>query len=223
MSEYLNWGKLKISDEFNPENINLKYSTGYVFTRESFGSMYKTRSLRIDLMKFKLNSENRRILNKVENLVLTPLPLPISKENYNWQIHKMGKDFYTSKFGPDVFSASKIKELITNSFKSNFNLLLQYSESNTSVGYVICYMNNEIMHYTYPFYDLSNFANNYGMGMMLKAILFAQESKDKYIYLGSASKPSDVYKLQFEGLEWFDGKSWQQEIKPLKDLITTSH
>jgi arginyl-tRNA--protein-N-Asp/Glu arginylyltransferase len=55
--------------------------------------------------------------------------------------------------------------------------------------------------------------------MMLRAILWASETNRNYIYLGSAQRPSDTYKLQFEGIEWFDGKAWQTDLQKLKELI----
>jgi arginyl-tRNA--protein-N-Asp/Glu arginylyltransferase len=55
--------------------------------------------------------------------------------------------------------------------------------------------------------------------MMTKAIVWAKENNKKYIYLGSASRPTDTYKLQFEGLEWFDGKNWNADLDRLKQEI----
>lgn len=55
--------------------------------------------------------------------------------------------------------------------------------------------------------------------MMLKAILYAKELKKDYIYLGSAQRPTDTYKLQFTGLEWFDGQEWQTDQKALKQIL----
>ena len=55
--------------------------------------------------------------------------------------------------------------------------------------------------------------------MMLRAILWAKEINKQYIYLGSAQRPSDTYKLQFEGLEWFDGKEWQTDLNELKKIL----
>jgi arginyl-tRNA--protein-N-Asp/Glu arginylyltransferase len=148
--------------------------------------------------------------------------LPISEEDYSWRIHKMGKDFYTIKFGDKTFSAAKIKELVTDEQKSNFNLLLKYTEKGMVVGYVICYQNKNIFHYAYLFYDLSQYASNYGMGMLLGAIDYAKETGKKYFYIGSVTKPADKYKLQFTGLEWFDGTNWQTDFTELKKLISPS-
>ena len=55
--------------------------------------------------------------------------------------------------------------------------------------------------------------------MMLRAIEYAKEAEKKYIYLGSFSRPTDTYKLQFKGLEWFDGVGWSDGLKELKEAI----
>jgi arginyl-tRNA--protein-N-Asp/Glu arginylyltransferase len=219
MSNYLIWNKKTITD-FSIKAVTDLYSRGYVFTREHKGAMYQTRVIRINLVNFSPNSENRRVLKKVEDLELNIESIP--PENYTWHVHKLGKEFYQQKFGSGQFSATKIRELVTDKEKSNFNKLYSYTSGNETVGYCICYENSNLLHYAYPFYNSQKFSNNYGMGMMLLAILNSQTRKDKYIYLGSASRPEDKYKLQFSGLEWFDGKTWTDDIDGLKGLLSES-
>ena len=209
---YLSWDKKNITD-LEEKNITSLYNNGYVFTRAGKGMMDQTRSLRIDLDKFKLSSENKRILRKTEDVRTVVRTLPYV--DYHWSIHKMGKDFYTTKFGDKIFSANKIKELMTDKEKSNFNVVFVYNK----LGYCIALETNEFMHYSYPFYDLAKTDKNMGMGMMLKAIIYAKENNKKYIYLGSASRPTDVYKLQFSGLEWFDGQKWKIDLEKLKQIL----
>jgi len=236
---YLSWKEQIIAD-FNESSIEKMYNDGFVFTRKGRGIMNQTRSLRVNLNKFELSSENRRVLNKTEDLNLLVSPIPY--ENYKWTIHKMGKEFYEKKFGEKtpalnrpagsglVFSAQKIKELITDERKSNFNKLLVYKKDSDAVGYCIAMETKNILHYCYPFYSLQpttynlqpttyNLQPNAGMGMMLKAIVWAKENGKKYIYLGSFQRPTDTYKLQFSGLEWFDGKEWQNDLEELKKLV----
>lgn len=179
--------------------------------------MDQTRSVRIDLTKFELSSENRRILKKNEVLKIKAAPLPYA--NYDWQIGKLAKDFYDTKFGEGTFSANKIKELLTEKEKGNFNGLLEYSENDKTIGYAIAYQTDYILHYSYPFYNLETSSKDIGMGMMLLAILYAKEHDKKYVYLGSAQRETDVYKLQFKGLEWFDGKNWSVDMKKLKTIL----
>lgn len=214
---YLNWDTQIIKD-FDSAHINKMYDAGYVFTRVDKGVMNKTRSLRINLTQFEASSENRRIARKSEHLELQNKPLPLA--DYSWEIAKLAKDFYTTKFGEDTFSANKIKELLTEK-SSNFNTVLSYKNNlnNKTIGYVICYENESILHYSYPFYEQDSQESSRGLGMMIQAILYAQAKGLKYIYLGSLQRPTDTYKLQFKGMEWFNGESWQTDISPLKDIL----
>ena len=213
---YLSWQDKTISD-FSDTTIESAYNDGFVFTRIGKGVMNQTRSLRIDLGKFELSSENRRILNKTEDLNLSVSPIPY--ENYIWTIHKIGKDFYEKKFGEKTFSAQKIKELITDKDKSNFNKLFVYNRDGNNIGYCITLETKNTLHYCYPFYNLESNYQNIGMGMMLKAIVWAKENNKKYIYLGSFQRRTDTYKLQFTGLEWFDGHVWKNDLDELKEEL----
>ena len=215
MDSYLSW-KEKIITDFSLENIYTLYNEGFVFTRLGKGETTQTRSVRINLKKFELSSENKRILRKTEDVKFDIISLP--HPDYDWHIHKLGVDFYTKKFGEKTFSANKIKELLTSE-KSNFNLLLEYKYNNIAVGYCICYQDKNILHYAYPFYDLETEINNLGIGMMTKAIVWAKEKGLEYIYLGSAKDSKALYKFQFAGVEWFDGKEWKQNTNELKNIL----
>jgi len=191
------------------------YSRGYVFTRVEKGLMNQTRSFRVNLEAYVPSSENRRIARKVENLDIIAESIPFS--GYTWEIGKLAKDFY-EKFGDNVFTANKIKEILTEKDRTNFNRILVFKDraSGEAVGYVICYESGNILHYSYPFYVEES---SRGIGMMTKALEWAKEKGKKYIYLGSLQRPSDSYKLQFLGGEWFDGSKWQFDTAPLKDLL----
>ncbi len=217
MSSYFSWNEQTITD-FSEANVNAQYNQGYVFTRKGKGVMNQTRSLRIDLSKFELSSENRRVLKKNEQLKMNNEQLPYS--TYDWKIGKLAHDFYETKFGKGTFSANKVKELMTDPEKSNFNRVFVYSIEEKKIGYSIIHETPQLIHYSYPFYELTDLQTykltNLGLGMMLRAILYAKEQCKKYIYLGSAQRPGDTYKLQFTGLEWFDGNEWQNDLDKLK-------
>jgi len=257
-TNYLKWQEKTINN-FSDDNINQMYDAGFVFTRKGKGDMYQTRSVRIDLDKFELSSENRRILKKTEDLKLKVNSIPYS--DYSWEIGKLGKDFYEKKFGKGIFSANKIKELLTDENKSNFNKLFVYCHcepkrsnleeslisqnkkqifekeqrlprhletprNDNAIGYTICLETNDILHYSYPFYQLQitnyQLPPNTGLGMMLKAVILAKEDNKKHIYLGSASSTKSLYKFQFKGIEWFDGKEWKNDINELKNLLRSN-
>src|SRR3989339_165650 len=195
---YLIWNKKTITD-FSDENFSSLYNNGYLFGRTGKGEMYQTRSLRVNLEKFILSSENKRILKKTENIEIDIAPIPYTY--YHWSIHKMGKDFYQKKFGNKTFSANKIKELMTDNKQSNFNLIMKFNRSlrevtkerrsypaelrlpydneistlpsvarNDVLGFCIAYQTKEFLHYCYPFYDLANSPKDMGLGMMTRAV-----------------------------------------------------
>lgn len=216
MHEYLCWDEKFITD-FSEGNIDNLYDKGYVFTRKEKGLMQKTRSIRVDLSKFILNSENKRILRKTEDVGMNITALPFSE--YHWSIGKLAKDFYDLKFGEGTFSANKIKEIVTDAEKSNFNTLLAYQINGENIGYCICFASKNIFHYSYPFYDVTKAPKDMGLGMMTRAIEYAKNKGLQYVYLGSAQRPTDTYKFQFAGIEWFDGKKWQTNFEELKALL----
>ncbi len=211
--EYLHWKEETIIDD-STESISRMYDNGFVFTRLGKGVMHQTRSVRIDLSKFELSSENRRILRKGEEIILNKNVIPFSK--YTWEIGKIAKDFYDKKAG-GAFSVNKIKEITTTNH--NFNTLLSYTIAGVDLGFAICYKNSDIFHYSYPFYDLEKVSRDMGLIMMTKMTLEAQKQGLKYVYLGSLQRPSDVYKLQFSGVEWFDGKEWKSDVEEVKKVL----
>lgn len=227
--QYLVWNEQTV-DPKNTTAVNAAYSKGFVYTRKAPGTMQQTRSLRIRLADFELSSENRRILRKAEDIELKAAALPMP--DYHWQIGKLAKDFYSEKFGDGTFSANKVKELLTSE-ESNFNTLVTYSARHPersaaeskdlpekTLGYTICHRTSALLHYSYPFYDLEKSPKSMGLAMMTKAIVWAKEQGLEYVYLGSFQRPSDTYKLQFKGMEWFDGERWQSELEELKSITT---
>jgi arginyl-tRNA--protein-N-Asp/Glu arginylyltransferase len=215
---YLHWNQETVTD-FSEKNISEMYDRGYVFTRIGRGVMHQTRSVRIDLSKFELSSENRRILKKVESVSMQTISIPLT--TYDFKIGKLAKDFYDTKFGPGIMSAAKIKEVLTDVTKSNFNEIFEYS-TGSPVGYTICYRNANMVHYSYPFYDLNTSPKDMGLGMMIKAIDWAKAHGLTYVYLGSLQRPTDTYKLQFKGLEWFDGTVWSQDEEKVRNILKSA-
>jgi len=78
------------------------------------------------------------------------------------------------------------------------------------------------MHYAYPFYEFEKVSNNMGMGMILKAIEYAIDNHKQYFYIGTLSRPADIYKLQFNNSEWFDGKIWRKDFDEVKQDLSKS-
>lgn len=227
MSEYNNFGTRQLdlnnlTKEDKLEQIVQAYNEGYVFGRKQVGELYKVRSLRIDLKNFVQSSENRRILRKYE---ASPIPkeLPLKTKAYSWKIHKTGSDFYKTKFGENIFTANKIKELCTTSH--NFNLLIEFHIENQELadGYVICFHSPKhgVVHYAYPFHKLQHINTSFGIYMMTKTIEYYSKIGYNYIYLGSMNDKSAKYKLQFSPSSWYNEteNKWSSDIDMLKENL----
>ncbi|MDE2040870.1 MAG: hypothetical protein KGI59_00570 [Patescibacteria group bacterium] len=224
--KYLSWNEVKITD-FSDEYVREMYEKGYVFTRLGRGIMQQTRSVRIDLNTFEPSSENRRILKRTDQISLKGYELPF--KDYDFRVGKLAKDFYDSRFGAGIMSVQKIKEMMTDATRSNFNSLLAYVKDDRSspLGYAICYTNKLIRHYSYPFYDATAAPKDMGLGMMIRAISVSKELGHRYFYIGSLQRPADTYKLQFSGLEWFDGGpagtgGWRQDLDAVKKILASA-
>jgi leucyl-tRNA---protein transferase len=247
--DYYQTDEKTLTNTLDDNEVTHSYNSGYLFTRKAKGHMIQTRSLRINLQKFDFSSENRRILKKNPDLKIELKTLPLV--DYSWEIHKLGKEFYSQKFGDGTMSASKIKELFCDPDKSNMNSVFTYrfsgisakstnplneiiigtdysawneqvKQNSAEIGYCLSYANPQIIHYAYPFYDLNIPKElSLGMSMMLLAINYARLNSKTHIYLGSAVKKSAKYKLQFDGLEWWDNiqREWSEDLEKLESLL----
>jgi arginyl-tRNA--protein-N-Asp/Glu arginylyltransferase len=213
---YLVYGELE-----DNENFSQAYNRGFLMSRIKNNYLYLARSLRVNLKGFEFNSENRRINRKTEYLEAELIKL--GDFEYSYQIGKFGQDFYKERFGEKKVSAQKIKWLFT---ESDFTHVIKYtdktSNSNEAIGYCIVLVDNDMMHYAYPFYKTEYYEKNIGLGMILKAIDISIENKLSKFYLGTIYTESSKYKLQFENLEWFDGESWSNDLDKLKEKIDTN-
>ncbi len=202
--------------EKDEDKIPSMYDRGFVLTRKGEGVMQKIQSLRVFIKDFSLSSENRRVLRKIPNLGFEVLNLPLL--DYDWNIHAMGKTFYSQKFGKNTMSANKIKDIVKNK-KTSFNTILKFNTEARTVGYCICFLKDKILHYAYPFYDTEYISMGLGIGMMTKTIEYAKDENMEYVYLGSVYKRESLYKLQFKGEEWFFEDKWNTDIPALKNVL----
>jgi hypothetical protein len=201
------------------DDIASLYENGFLPSRIREDLYYLARGLRINLQEFVLSSENRRILRKTDYLSM--YTSTAADFNYDYRIAKLGKDFFDSKFGKGTMSAYKIKWLFTSGAYSHVFVYQDKAKENT-IGYCVGMMLSGILHYAYPFYDTSYTDQNMGMGMMLRAIITAQQQGLKYAYLGTVYTEASLYKTQFKGCEYFTGFGWNSDVDELKQLIRSS-
>lgn len=195
------------------------YETGFLPIRSIPNVYYLARSLRVDLSRFELSSENRRILRKTEDFESGLVPL--AKFEYTHQIQKFCIDYMVNKFGEKSMTAAGIRSI----FKSGiYNHVFVWRERKTQkeIGYAVCFVSSDLIQYAHAFYDLTYFQQSLGARMMLEVINWTKKSGKKYIYLGTCYEKSALYKTEFKGVEFFNGFRWSESLDELKELIIRS-
>lgn len=203
------------------------YEGGLLPTRIDNRLFYMARSLRVNLERFELSSENRRIKKKASYLEMELVPL--ADFDYDYPIGKLAKDFYDERFGKGTMSAQKVKWLFNEGAMTHVAVYRDNSvgsgagDSNGAIfGYCLCVVTDKLIHYAYPFYDLSYFKKNAGMAMMLSITEYAKDKGLSHLYLGTIYTESSLYKLQISGSEYYVGFGWSEDIEQLKWLVKES-
>jgi arginyl-tRNA--protein-N-Asp/Glu arginylyltransferase len=193
------------------------FGHGFLPSSRNLDRFYLCRQVRVDLKKFKLSSENRRILRKGEGI--KAVLLPKAKFEYTSERREFFKTYADIKFGKDVMSYERLDLLFEGAITSHV-LIFTDARSGEEVGTVTLYLEpNHLAYYYYAFYDLNYYSRNLGMFMMTSAVAMFAERGFRYLYLGSCYLENALYKTQFVGAEFFNGVCWSQNLKELNYLI----
>jgi leucyl-tRNA---protein transferase len=205
------------------DQVSSLLNLGLLPTRTSdTNKFYMGRSIRVDLNKFELSSENRRIINKTGFIDFKLLKL--SDFPFDYKIQKFCKDYFDNRFGKGKMSAQAIKRIFTSSWNNMVYVVTDNTKPDSQpIGYATMYHDEKCEHYAYPFYDLEYFKTNIGARMILNAVINAKENGKQYIYLGTIYEKSALYKTEFKGVQWWDGNNWSDDIQLLKDKISEQH
>lgn len=175
------------------------------------------RNVRVDLGKFELSSENRRILRKGAGVGLKLLP------RAEFELTPARRDFYLAyadvRYGKDVMPPERL-DLVFNSPLATHVLLFTDAQSGGELGAAVLYLElPRLAFYRYSFYDLKHFNRSLGMFMMTSAVeLFAARGA-RHVYLGTCYSERALYKTQFAGVEFFNGFRWSDNLAELKYLL----
>lgn len=182
---------------------------------------YMARSLRVNLNTFADTSENRRV-----NRLIEPLNVQlevIDKSTFDLE-DKDFKEFCSAyikeRIGDDNMSWKRWEYILSKPLGSH---IFKFYNDEKTLGYVLGAVNEDLLHYWFAFFD-TDYMRTHSLGkhMMWRLITWAKENDKKYAYLGTAYKPSALYKIRdHKGLEFWDGSTWNKNAKDLKTLCKT--
>jgi leucyl-tRNA---protein transferase len=202
------------------ENLTPIYDKGYLpytgdltIPQELF---YGARSLRVNIGEFSDTSENRRVCRLIEPLGVK-LEV-IEKENFDLHdedFKNFCSSYITERIGEDNMSLERWDYILSKPLGSH--IFKFYNEEKT-LGYVLCAVNNDLLHYWFAFFD-TDYMKSHSLGkyMMWSLIDWAKTNGKSHVYLGTAYKPAALYKIRdHRGLEFWDGQKWNTDNKILK-------
>jgi arginyl-tRNA--protein-N-Asp/Glu arginylyltransferase len=174
---------------------------------------YMSRSARIILSRFALTSENRRIAKKFDSQFKTER---ITSSTFipTEAFWSLCLGYFAHKHGERAMPRARLETILKSGLIST---VVVYTNGLNPIAYVLEVEDGSIGHFWFSFYDLSYDKQSLGLWLMLDCIREAQARGVLYYYLGTVYGEKGFYKLNFEPLEWWDGKEWNPDIKLLKD------
>ncbi|MDB6053628.1 MAG: arginine-tRNA-protein transferase [Verrucomicrobiales bacterium] len=193
------------------------FAHGFLPGSRQMDRYYLCRHLRVDLRKFELNSENRRILRKGEGIEFTI----VEKPQFQWNSERRTfcKTYADERFGEAVMTEERLDSIFTGEVTSHVAVFKE-AASGRELGIVPLFLQTGRMaYYYYGFYDLAFMAANLGMFMMTCMVNHFWNAGFPFIYLGTCYSDRALYKTQFKGIEFFNGNQWSGNIRELKYLL----
>lgn len=188
----------------------------YTGNIEIQNTYYMARSCRVDLDKFIISSENRRVQKKISEHTFTKTIRP-AKDYINDDFFiNFCLEYFTKRHGPGIFTKERLQFVL--SFSKEVEVIQYTNEHKETIAYVIEVKGENASQYWFSFYQLDNALPSLGLWLMLDNIIAAKEKKIKYYYLGTVYGEKALYKTNFNALEYWDGNIWQQNITNLKNL-----
>ncbi len=187
---------------------------GFLPSRMKTGLWYVARSLRVNIDQFSLSSENKRVINNTSECGFTIVrssDFKLQKNDIEW-IQKFSKQ----KFESGGLSEIALRRIFTS---LSDQIFVWRNHKDEIIGYVPVMKTEKSLFYWFAFYKEEEFVTGLGTRMMLEVINWAVKEKLVYVYLGTVYSNSSLYKINFNGFEFFNGFAWSSNKEELKYLI----
>jgi arginyl-tRNA--protein-N-Asp/Glu arginylyltransferase len=193
------------------------FRRGFLPASPQLDRFYLCRNLRVALPGFKPSSENRRILRKGEGIAVELLPR--HQFDYSDARRQAWMAYAGQRFGEEVMPADRLDALMRAPVISHV-LRFTDREAGREVGTALLFLEEpHLAYYYYAFYDLAYLQRNLGMFMMTTAVDFFASRGFAHLHLGTCYSDRALYKTQFNGIQFFNGFRWSENLEELKFLI----
>ena len=184
---------------------------------------YLARSLRVDLDRFEDSSENRRVHRKTQELHIEMNLLEKSELlSSDSAFLSFAQDYVQARISTDHMSKARLNYILQLDIGSH---IFQFKIDGKPVGYVLAVIEDSILHYWFSFFDVELMHSHaLGKWMMWKVITWAKKNGLSQVYLGTCYGEKSLYKVRdHKGLSFYDGISWNPDVKLLKSWCKSDH
>jgi len=215
------------------------YQAGFLpfstLDHDRVGNFFMARQVRIDLGRFELSSENRRVYEKFSGK-LEGSDVPIAEFNtHDRDFVKFCLDYFTERHGPEVMPEERLRFMLDGGLLNKISVYRfngrpfgtapldkTRDKQDRPVAYVFLVDFGESgAHFWYSFYDLAYVQQSLGLWLMTDVALRMQRGGKQYLYLGTAFGEKGLYKTNFEQIEWWDGECWNPSRDKLRKRCKT--
>jgi len=201
------------------DRLSEVYTQGYLpfsGSPDVHGVGYMARSLRIRLEHWLPNSENRRIYRKFDSV--ERVILPVTELIDRSQMLNFCHAYFAERHGENIMPAARLTYILDSGWVTD---VISYLYQGKIAAYVWLGRDGTATHFYYSFYDLTYAKQSLGLWLMTDLALESQARGNEHLYLGTAYGEKGLYKINFDGLEWWDGQEWCTDRQALKQLCRT--
>jgi arginyl-tRNA--protein-N-Asp/Glu arginylyltransferase len=194
------------------------YAAGFHPASPNLDRFVLCRHLRIRLPEFRPSSENRRVLRQGEGL---SLELRARGDfEYTDERREAWLAFAEERFGPGIMHRERLDGLMRGRVVTHILACRDATRNGEEVAHALMYLEPPRMaHYYYAFYELRGRVRSLGLFFMTAAAELFRAQGFEHLYIGTCYSERALYKVQFSGLEYFNGVEWSRRMEVLKATV----
>jgi hypothetical protein len=196
----------------SPEEVVELYERGFLPSRKPRFCL--TRSTRIALCRFENSYRNRRTLKLCKDVKVTLIA--ISDFAMTGPIRAMCLKCAELRFGEGVVDEQRFSRILS---PDNATHVMHFVIGKETVGLVSMNVTNQIAHYNFAFYDITQLKRSLGIFMLTATINYFQTRHYTHLYMGTCYSRNFLYKTHFQGFEFFNGAHWSSNKNELEFII----
>lgn len=177
---------------------------------------YMARSGRINKKFWGITSENKRI-NKKFSLDQFQVRTLSGNECVDNQIMiDFCLNYFKNRHGERVMTLERLKKVLLFSPEV---CVTEYSSEGIPNAYVIEILGDKIRHYWFSCFRTDKSFHSFGMWLIQSHVAYAFSENILEYYIGTLYGISSLYKTNIQGLEYWTGSVWLNDISKLKELM----